>query len=786
MSVLNLEKLLAPISPHAPVGTNLKRSSSAAFTALKNARKVQESRDIGMGDGAKADWRSVAVGASELLIKQTKDLEVACWLTLAITKHFGMVGLLDGLRLIRGLHERFGEALFPEDPEARAGLVGWLAHRPLVSSLLFVPLTEEVDGRTFSWNRWDEAMRLAGIGDAKVRQARVQEGWISIEEFNAVADATSAEFYVRVGEEVEACLLEVELLEALVLERYGDEDVSLFPLSGVLQKCLELIDRRRPRRLIPTTTAMGGFSDGLQPDASSGGLSLETLDKRAPGEQNNSDTPWEEVSRSAALPPGTIQVPRAVPHLEPDGSGPPGSGTEGREPSEGGESVGDAHALEPPIVSARPPENTAGSAPGDHAREARIPESTSGIGSSRADPPEVVHPAVDRGTTMIPEASSLEPQQAREVPSPPSGERTMGTAPAEDASGEVSADFGSWQPVDLLDVPRVVQKLAAFVREQEPTHPWSYLLLRALRWGELAASADGGWEALLEPPASEVRSTMRALHTDRRWRELLEHAEQAMGRVEGRGWLDLQYYSHEALEHLGPSAGVPDDLICAGVRALLHAFGTLPSAELTDGTPAAGAQTRAWLESLRRSAPVQTGVAVVQVVPSVQVAPLDAATRTGQAPPDPVAEQPCAPRHRTALEEALEQLKSGRFESGLAILQAGWAMALNGRDRFFSRLEIAELCLIGRRFELARPIVEALAEEVEQQRLEVWEDPQVCARVWSALFRCYQQGAKPAALDAQLAQKVFERLCKVDVARALEALETLSIREVSNGGEYSA
>lgn len=79
-----------------------------------------------------ADWNRVVTLGTDLLGKQTKDLQVGAWMTEALLRRNGFPGLLTGLETLRGLLEQYWDTLYPEieddDLELRAGpSSGWAA-----------------------------------------------------------------------------------------------------------------------------------------------------------------------------------------------------------------------------------------------------------------------------------------------------------------------------------------------------------------------------------------------------------------------------------------------------------------------------------------------------------------------------------------------------------------------------------------------------------------------------------------------------------------------------------
>src|SRR5207302_1250480 len=71
------------------------------------------------------------------------------------------------------------------------------------------------------------------------------------------------------------------------------------------------------------------------------------------------------------------------------------------------------------------------------------------------------------------------------------------------------------------------------------------------RWGELRGGGETPDPAMLVPPSTEVRQSIKRLSLEANWGELLEIAETAMAQPCGRAWLDLQRYVVRAAQEYG-------------------------------------------------------------------------------------------------------------------------------------------------------------------------------------------------------------------------------------------
>ncbi len=135
---------------------------------------------------------------------------------------------------------------------------------------------------------------------------------------------------------------------------------------------------------------------------------------------------------------------------------------------------------------------------------------------------------------------------------------------------------------------------AQYLRRTIPASPLSYLLLRALRWGEIRQAGEIQPSELMAP-TGEIRVNLRSAASAANWPLVLDIAETAMSNLTGRGWLDLQRYSVKACEELGYT--IAAKALRSELKCFLADFPQLPKAILNDDTGAANPETLAWLES---------------------------------------------------------------------------------------------------------------------------------------------------------------------------------------------
>ncbi len=115
--MLDLDKLLQPVSDNAPCGEDL--GYDPLFAKMERSARGKPPQQIGDKTlaGEEPDWRAVRDHARTLL-ERSKDLRVAMYLTRALLHTEGLSGFLEGVTLIHGLLERYWDQVHPQlDPE---------------------------------------------------------------------------------------------------------------------------------------------------------------------------------------------------------------------------------------------------------------------------------------------------------------------------------------------------------------------------------------------------------------------------------------------------------------------------------------------------------------------------------------------------------------------------------------------------------------------------------------------------------------------------------------------
>ncbi|HEY0077417.1 MAG TPA: type VI secretion system protein TssA [Pyrinomonadaceae bacterium] len=289
--VIDVEALLAPIPGDNPSGEDLKYSG--VYDEIRAARTSDD--NLAQGDWKRetksADWDRVETLAVEALTTRTKDLQICAWMSEAITRNYGFAGLRDGLKVMRGLHERFWETVYPQidrdedDPEAPADLTGRanalsILDRQATAAAKDVPITGSRLGTDYSYLQFDDSKpfqipeKLEDIDSDEVsritamRERAAEEGKITSEEWNKAKAATPRSFYEKLAPLLEECWTEFQALDAVMDETFKRDTPGLGMLKKALEEIREQVGRllKEKRLLEPDPVSADGAGDGAGAD----------------------------------------------------------------------------------------------------------------------------------------------------------------------------------------------------------------------------------------------------------------------------------------------------------------------------------------------------------------------------------------------------------------------------------------------------------------------------------------------------------------------------------------
>ena len=278
-ALIDIEALLTPLPGENPAGEDLRYSG--LHDEIREARRAED--NLSQGDWQReaktAQWPKVVELATTTLANRSKDLQVGAWMSEALVHLYGFVGLRDGLKVLRGLQERFWDRLHPEmdgdDLDARANVLSSL-DKALEIPLKSLPLTKSGTGADYSYIQWDESTKfdfpesmdsLDAEAYDRLTQLKTQaeaEKRVTGEAWRKAKGASARRFYEETYALVNECWQEFEALDRVMDEKFGRQTPGLGALKKTLDDVRTLVEKlvKEKRILEPDGVGEAAPSNG--------------------------------------------------------------------------------------------------------------------------------------------------------------------------------------------------------------------------------------------------------------------------------------------------------------------------------------------------------------------------------------------------------------------------------------------------------------------------------------------------------------------------------------------
>ncbi len=332
-----------------------------------------------------------------------------------------------------------------------------------------------------------------------------------------------------------------------------------------------------------------------------------------------------------------------------------------------------------------------------------------------------------------PEPAATVPAAVAAKPQPAAVSMSPSASPATPAAS--TATIGSER--ELVTATRAIRD--HLVQNKDFLRAIAYT--RALRWGALQLPPHENGKTRIPAPRPSALNELQQLGSAGHPEALLTLCENLFLEAGGHLLLDLQRAAFEAAQGMGRSDLA--EFIAEQSVSLLRRLPELAGLQFENGHPFADMNTRSWIEE--------------------RLAPATATTE-----------------ERGAWEQELEVL----LESGRQLLrkkQLPAALGLlkgcpvhNEKQRLHLQLAKARLCLEGGRAEVALPVLEDLADQVERQSLSTW-DPSLAIDIWKQQLEASQaclkkaSGEDKATLMATVS-RLKRLICRTDLEAAARLL----------------
>lgn len=269
-ALLDVEALLTPLPGENPAGEDLRYSG--LHDEIREARRAED--DLPQGEWQReaktAQWAKVVELATTTLANKSKDLQVSAWMSEALVHLYGFVGLRDGLKVLRGLQERFWDRLHPEmdghDLDARANVLSSL-DKALEIPLKSLPLTKSGSGMDYSYIQWEESTKfdfpenmdsLDADAYDRLTQLKTQaeaEKRVTGEAWRKAKGASSRLYYEETYALLNECWQEFETLDRVMDEKFGRQAPGLGTLKKTLDGVRTLVEKLLREKPGPVTGA---------------------------------------------------------------------------------------------------------------------------------------------------------------------------------------------------------------------------------------------------------------------------------------------------------------------------------------------------------------------------------------------------------------------------------------------------------------------------------------------------------------------------------------------------
>ena len=220
--------------------------------------------------------------STEALANQSKDLQIAAWLTEALVRLEGFAGLKQGLQLLNDLTTSFWDTVYPQledgDAELRATPLQWIG-TSLGTPLRAVPLSRA----GYGWVDYSESRKIPSESladtDEKVaaRAKALNAGKLDPDVFDKSFNDTPKAFYAGAEAALDDSITTLEAFDALCRDKFADASPGFTDLKKSLQEVRHsvhmLLQRKRETDPDPVEEAAPTLAGT---DATAGEVPAET------------------------------------------------------------------------------------------------------------------------------------------------------------------------------------------------------------------------------------------------------------------------------------------------------------------------------------------------------------------------------------------------------------------------------------------------------------------------------------------------------------------------------
>lgn len=243
----DISDLLTPIKGDNPCGKPLRYTD--VYDQIREARREEDpilSQGVWKTDPKKANWEQVDKLCQNALKYQSKDLQLAIWLTEAHLHLRGIPGLAHGLRLLHDLSRTYWKDFYPPskgEDDLRIGLYIWVNKR-LGDQVLFSPISLPTKRNPTFYRLFD----LEGVTFPTLESSAPSDDRAT--EIRASLMDTPLDYYIQMQSGCKMALKAIRDLEK-ELHRHLHHDAPTFPhlrekIDALCQVVQNILNQRTP------------------------------------------------------------------------------------------------------------------------------------------------------------------------------------------------------------------------------------------------------------------------------------------------------------------------------------------------------------------------------------------------------------------------------------------------------------------------------------------------------------------------------------------------------------
>ena len=233
-NLIDIAALLSPIPGDNPAGEELRYAK--VYDDIKEARRADDVLPQGewQREIKTSEWRKVISLSVQALTDKSKDIQIAVWLTEALTMMESFEGFEAGVSLITGLLDLYWENAYPQieddDYDYRIAPLEFFNDK-IAHCVKQLPLTDPRTTPGYSLLKWQETRDTTRKGEDK----------ITSDDFNAAVAKSSVDFYKSLAEIIPRCLAVFTALDEILDARLATQAPSISNVGKNLEECQRLV-----------------------------------------------------------------------------------------------------------------------------------------------------------------------------------------------------------------------------------------------------------------------------------------------------------------------------------------------------------------------------------------------------------------------------------------------------------------------------------------------------------------------------------------------------------------